>query len=63
MFKHTYGIIYERNSYVFTDLFDKLEQYYSKGNVDLLESLDDFFNRLYVKMFTVLNVQYAFNDT
>lgn len=27
MFKKTYGIIYEQNAYVFTDLFDELERY------------------------------------
>ncbi|PSN32123.1 Glypican-6 [Blattella germanica] len=31
MFKRTYGIIYEQNSYVFTDLFEELERYYAKG--------------------------------
>ncbi|KAL1140381.1 hypothetical protein AAG570_000313 [Ranatra chinensis] len=62
MFKRTYGIIYEQNSYVFTDLFDELERYYAKGRVDLIEAMDNFFNTLYQKMFTVLNAQYNFND-
>lgn len=62
MFKRTYGIIYEQNSYVFSDLFDELEGYYLRGKVDLAEALDLFFNVLYQKMFTVLNAQYTFDD-
>ena len=33
MFKKTYGILYEQNSFVFTDLFKELENYYAKGTV------------------------------
>ena len=62
MFTKTYGIIYEQNSYVFTDFFKELEKYYSKGQVDLTEVMDDFFTTLYQKMFTVLNAQYTFNE-
>lgn len=62
MFKRTYGIIYEQNSYVFTDLFEELERYYMKGQVDLGEAMENFFNTLYQKMFIVLNAQYDFDD-
>lgn len=62
MFKRTYGIIYEQNSFLFTDLFDELEKYFSRGNVDLIEVLDTFFSVLYQRMFTVLNAQYTFDD-
>ncbi|XP_063224776.1 glypican-6 [Bacillus rossius redtenbacheri] len=62
MFKRTYGILYEQNSYVFTDLFGQLERYFSTGHVDLSEALENFFNTLYQKMFTVLNAQYHFDD-
>ncbi|KAK9504487.1 hypothetical protein O3M35_010809 [Rhynocoris fuscipes] len=62
MFKKTYGIIYEQNSYVFTDLFEELEKYYTGGQVDLTEAMDNFFNTLYQKMFTVLNSQYRFTE-
>uniref|UniRef100_A0A8D8U7X6 Glypican-4 n=2 Tax=Cacopsylla melanoneura TaxID=428564 RepID=A0A8D8U7X6_9HEMI len=62
MFKRTYGIIYEQNSFLFTDLFEELEKYFSKGNVDLIEVMDNFFSILYQKMFTVLNAQYTFDD-
>ncbi|XP_015110574.1 glypican-6 [Diachasma alloeum] len=62
MFKKTYGILYEQNAYVFTDLFKELESYYTKGTVNLDEAMDNFFNTLYQKMFTVLNGQYNFDD-
>ncbi|KAH8259762.1 hypothetical protein KR026_010063, partial [Drosophila bipectinata] len=62
MFIRTYGIIYERNSYVFSDLFKELENYFARGRVDLLEVMDKFFNTLYQKMFTVLNTQYTFDE-
>lgn len=62
MFKRTYGAIYEQNSYVFSDLFVELESYYARGKVDLSEELDQFFNTLYQKMFTVLNSQFTFDD-
>ncbi|XP_017956717.1 glypican-6 [Drosophila navojoa] len=62
MFMRTYGVIYQQNSYVFSDLFNELENYYARGRVDLLDVMDKFFTTLYQKMFTVLNAQYAFND-
>ncbi|XP_029041498.1 glypican-4 [Osmia bicornis bicornis] len=62
MFKKTYGILYEQNAYVFTDLFKELENYYAKGTVDLDDLMDNFFNTLYQKMFTVLNSQYKFDN-
>ncbi|XP_043681821.1 glypican-6 [Vespula pensylvanica] len=62
MFKKTYGILYEQNAYVFTDLFKELENYYAKGTVNLDDTMDNFFNTLYQKMFTVLNSQYKFDD-
>lgn len=61
MFLQTYGLLYERNSYLFTDLFKDLEEYYSNGGVNLGEALDGFFQRLYQKMFIVLNSQYTFD--
>jgi len=62
MFKRTYGIIYEQNSEVFTDLFQDLEDYYSKGKLDLEEAMNHFFTTLYQRMFTVMNAQYPFDD-
>ncbi|KAM7359119.1 glypican dally-like [Cochliomyia hominivorax] len=62
MFTRTYGVIYQQNSYVFSDLFNELENYYTRGKVDLLEVMDTFFNTLYQKMFQVLNAQYTFDE-
>lgn len=62
MFKQTYGVIYEQNSYVFSELFVMLEGYFLRGKLDLNEMMDKFFNQLYQKMFTVINRQYDFND-
>ncbi|KAH8370001.1 hypothetical protein KR093_001813 [Drosophila rubida] len=62
MFMRTYGVIYQQHSYVFSDLFSELENYYARGRVDLLEVMDKFFSTLYQKMFTVLNAQYAFDE-
>ena len=62
MFLQTYGLLYERNSYIFTDMFQELENYYSGGGIELNDVLDAFFHRLYSKMFQVLNAQYTFDD-
>ncbi|KAK2719824.1 glypican-6-like [Artemia franciscana] len=63
MFKKTYGVLYEQNSIVFTDLFADLESYYSRGKPDLEVALDAFFTRLYQRMFRVLNGQYTIDET
>lgn len=39
MFTTTYGVLYQQNAYVFTDLFKELENYYSKGTVSYLSTL------------------------
>ncbi|XP_068158538.1 glypican-4 [Drosophila tropicalis] len=62
MFMRTYGVIYQKNSDVFSDLFSELEKYFAHGRVDLMEVMDKFFSTLYRKMFTVLNSQYAFDE-
>lgn len=62
MFKRTYGVIYEQNAHVFSVLFAELENYYMYGKVDLIEAMDTFFNNLYQRMFTVINMQYHFDD-
>ncbi|XP_045507782.1 glypican-4 [Colias croceus] len=62
MFKRTYGMIYEQHSYVFVQLFEQLERYYTRGDTDFDSMMDSFFGILYQKMFTVLNSQYSFDD-
>lgn len=63
MFLRTYGMLYDRNSFIFKDMFDDLEKYYLTGGVDLTAALDHFFDRLYRKMFQVLNSQYTFSES
>ncbi|XP_066970577.1 glypican-4 [Macrobrachium rosenbergii] len=60
MFSKTYGIIYQQNAYVFTNLYDNLEKYFKHGELDLKDTMDDFFKMLYQRMFTVFNAQYSF---
>lgn len=62
MFKKTYGIVYEQNSYVFSDFFSELEKYFTSGKSNLADVMDTFFNILYQKMFTVMNSQFKFDD-
>ncbi|XP_047535863.1 uncharacterized protein LOC125070167 [Vanessa atalanta] len=62
MFKRTYGMIYEQHTYVFEQLFEQLERYYTRGDNDFDEMMDGFFGILYQKMFTVLNSQYSFDE-
>ncbi|XP_026726636.1 glypican-6 [Trichoplusia ni] len=62
MFKRTYGMIYEQHSYVFEQLFEQLERYYTRGDTNFDVMMDGFFSILYNKMFTVLNSQYEFDE-
>ncbi|KAI4464306.1 glypican [Holotrichia oblita] len=62
MFKKTYGVLYLQHAYVFSDLFNELEDYYSSGQVALSETMEKFFSILYQRMFTVINAQYRYED-
>ncbi|CAL4073009.1 unnamed protein product [Meganyctiphanes norvegica] len=59
-FVKTYGILYKQNKHVFTDLYDNLEDYYNKGQLDLQEAMNGFFKKLYQILFAVYNSQYQF---
>ena len=61
MFSDTYGILYDRHSSIFNDMFRDLELYYTTGSVDLTVAMKQFFSLLYKKMFEELNSQYAFD--
>lgn len=61
MFQKTYGILYKQNAFVFTGLYDNLENYYNSGKINLQDAMDAFFKELYQRMFTVFNSQYTFN--
>lgn len=62
MFVKTYGLLYQQNSYVFTNLFGDLRSYYKGSDINLLEALDHFFMILLQKMFALLNSQYSFDE-
>lgn len=62
MFKRTYGSMYEQHADLFKELFSDLENYYQYGNINLVDALDTFFNKLYQKMFRVINQQYKMSD-
>jgi len=62
MFVRTYGLLYQQNADVFSDLFRDLRQYYKGSNVNLVEILNTFFTHLLQRMFKLLNAQYAFDD-
>ncbi|XP_023242685.1 glypican-6-like [Centruroides sculpturatus] len=63
MFLRTYGLIYDTNSYIFQDMFEDLERYYMTGRINLDKAMVHFFQRLYKKMFQVLNSQYQFSES
>ncbi|XP_059409502.1 glypican-6-like isoform X1 [Carassius carassius] len=62
MFVRTYGKLYTHNSEMFEDLFSELKRYYTGGNVNLEEVLNDFWSRLLERMFQLLNSQYTFTE-
>ena len=61
MFVRTYGLLYQQNSHIFTNLYDDLRNYYKGRDVNLLDALDGFFIELLQRMFELLNTQYEFD--
>ncbi|KAF4087401.1 hypothetical protein AMELA_G00095100 [Ameiurus melas] len=62
MFVRTYGDLYTQNADVFQRLFSELKHYYTGGNVNLEETITEFWTRLMERMFQLLNSQYDIND-
>uniref|UniRef100_A0A9J7YH49 Glypican 6b n=1 Tax=Cyprinus carpio carpio TaxID=630221 RepID=A0A9J7YH49_CYPCA len=62
MFLRTYGKPYLQNAEVFQGLFAELKRYYTGGNVNLEEMLNDFWMRLLERMFQLLNSQYVITE-
>ncbi|TTH08274.1 Conserved oligomeric Golgi complex subunit 3 [Bagarius yarrelli] len=62
MFVRTYGDLYTQNADIFQQLFSRLKHYYINGNVNLDETISDFWTRLMERMFQLLNSQYDIND-
>lgn len=51
MFADAYGTMYEKNTIIFTAMFENLEQYYAHGQINLTRSMKKFFDDLYKKIF------------
>ena len=62
MFTTTYGILYQQNAHVFSELFHDLRTYFRGTQLQLGRVLDGFFSSLLLKMFTLLNGQYVFDE-
>ena len=62
MFVKTYGLLYQQNAEIFSDLFNDLRAYYKGKDRNLVDVMDNFFSRLLQKMFELLNSQYIFDD-
>ena len=63
MFHETYGMIYLHNTDIFTSMYEGLEQYYATGKIKLSKTMENFFERLYQKIFQVYNSNRAFTPT
>ncbi|XP_053311346.1 glypican-6 [Spea bombifrons] len=62
IFVRTYGMLYMHNSEVFQDLFIELRRYYTGGNINLEEILNDFWTRLLERMFQFINPRHHFSE-
>jgi hypothetical protein len=62
MFVRTYGLLYEQNAAIFTTLFTNLRSYYRGADLDVSDAMDSFFANLALKMFVLLNTQYAIDE-
>ncbi|CAL1544757.1 unnamed protein product [Lymnaea stagnalis] len=63
MFLQTYGLLYQQNAAIFSQLFDDLRSYYKGKDMNLVEIMDNFFSKLLQKMFELLNVNYHFDES
>ena len=55
MFVKTYGLLYQQNAQLFTDLFADFQAYIDGRRVDLADVLDQFFIELMRRMFALVN--------
>ncbi|XP_056611078.1 glypican-6b isoform X2 [Triplophysa dalaica] len=62
MFIRTYGKPYMQNAEVFQSLFADMKRYYTGGNVNLEEMLNDFWTHLLERMFQLLNSQFVITE-
>lgn len=62
MFLKTYGVLYQQNSKIFSELFQNLKRYYRGSDLNLEDVLESFFATLMQEMFKLLNANYAFDN-
>lgn len=60
MFRKLYGSRFEENYEIFNELFKTFQAYHEKGEVDLEQALNDFFEKLFVRLFKMLNPNFKF---
>uniref|UniRef100_A0AAX7TD63 Glypican-1 n=1 Tax=Astatotilapia calliptera TaxID=8154 RepID=A0AAX7TD63_ASTCA len=61
-FTSTWGSLYNKNSDVFSELYTELKKYYRGANINLEETLNDFWIRLLEKLFFQANGQYVIGE-
>lgn len=60
MFRKLYGAKYEENLDIFNHLFENIELYHDKGELNLEQALNDFFEKLFIRLFKMLNPSFQF---
>ena len=60
MFEKLYGLRYKENHELFSDLFKRIALYHEKGELDLELALSEFFEKLFVRLFRMLNPNFQF---
>lgn len=54
MFEQVYGSYYKENYEIFSELFKNFEIYHEKGELDLEVVLNNFFEKLFIRLFKLL---------
>ena len=62
MFVRTYGLLYQQNAEMFSNLFRDLTNYYRGSNLNLVEILNNFFEKLLQRMIELTYVEYVFEE-
>ena len=62
MFDRTYGILYRQNADIFMNLFRDLRHFYKGQNIDLLDTMESFFDELMIRMFTLTHSDKDFSE-
>jgi len=60
MFEKLYGLRFKDNYEIFQGLFRNIQLYHEKGNINFQQALDEFFEKLFVRLFKMLNPTFQF---